>query len=367
MKPIAVLFFLSIAAYGQSPKPAAPANDVTDVNKYPYQQAQQRLNAIPSLAAPATPIAANSKAAPALAGNRAGTTSTPHPQSTVPSGWHEERAELSATARGALGVGDQWMTAYAIPAAGKDGRVVYAFGSALPVVVCAPLKVCMIELQSGEKLEAQPQLGDSTRWEVTTVAAGSGSSETPLIVIKSLAAGLDTDLILATDRRAYVVRLMSDPVHYLSRVAFQYPEDQNNQWQQFQAKQEAERQQAEMDKQAARAAADAKDHKDGITPLADGAFDKLYFDYKITGGDSLIRPLRVIDDGEHTYIEMPTSFHETPALLLRIANKDEMTNYRVVNNRYIVDRLFDKAVLLVGVGKNQRKVEITRQTLLARK
>jgi hypothetical protein len=40
------------------------------------------------------------------------------------------------------------------PAAGSDGRVLYSFGAGLPTVVCAPLRVCMIELQAGEKTSA---------------------------------------------------------------------------------------------------------------------------------------------------------------------------------------------------------------------
>ena len=38
-----------------------------------------------------------------------------------------------------------------------------------------------------------------------------------------------------------------------------------------------------------------------------------------------------------------------------------MVNYRVQNNRYIVDTVFDKAMLIVGVGRNQERVIITRR------
>jgi type IV secretory pathway VirB9-like protein len=38
-----------------------------------------------------------------------------------------------------------------------------------------------------------------------------------------------------------------------------------------------------------------------------------------------------------------------------------MVNYRVKDNIYIVDRLFDRAALLLGVGKHQTKVEIVRE------
>jgi len=37
-----------------------------------------------------------------------------------------------------------------------------------------------------------------------------------------------------------------------------------------------------------------------------------------------------------------------------------MVNYRVQNNRYIVDSVFDKAILVAGVGSSQDRVTITR-------
>ena len=40
----------------------------------------------------------------------------------------------------------------------------------------------------------------------------------------------------------------------------------------------------------------------------------------------------------------------------------EMTNYRVKDQTYIMDRLFDRANLVLGSGKKAQKVEITRGT-----
>jgi type IV secretory pathway VirB9-like protein len=47
---------------------------------------------------------------------------------------------------------------------------------------------------------------------------------------------------------------------------------------------------------------------------------------------------------------------------LVVNGKTELVNFRVDGSRYIVDRLFDKAVLVVGVGKKQTRVTITRET-----
>src|SRR5260370_17857228 len=102
----------------------------------------------------------------------------------------------------------------------------------MPTMVCSPLHICVIELQPGEKILGEPQIGDSVRWEVSPAVAGSGEQAMPLIVLKPLQAGLDTTMVIPTDRRAYYVRLQSKPDDYLSRVGFAYPEDQGQQWRQ---------------------------------------------------------------------------------------------------------------------------------------
>ena len=37
-----------------------------------------------------------------------------------------------------------------------------------------------------------------------------------------------------------------------------------------------------------------------------------------------------------------------------------MINYRLQGDRYIVDAVFDKAILVAGVGSNQNRITITR-------
>ena len=62
--------------------------------------------------------------------------------------------------------------------------------------------------------------------------------------------------------------------------------------------------------------------------------------------------------------EMPLATQRTEAPVLVVNGPDgaEMVNYRVKGDMYIVDRLFNRAALIVGVGKHARKVEITRKT-----
>ena len=279
--------------------------------------------------------------------------------SEVPLNWRPPHAELNAAAVSAAEVSRQWETGVATPTPGADGKVVYIFGQGMPVLVCAPLRVCAIELQAGEHLESQPQIGDSRRWEITPVLSGSGLDETPLLIVKPIEAGLETDLIVSTDRRTYVFRLISDPTRFVSRLAFQYPGEDATKWAAFQARQDA----AKRDAEAVAEQAHEKDKRAGVVPLAENALDNLYFDYKLSG-DAAYRPQQVFDDGQHTYLIYLNDgrFRELPTLLIQVNGKSELVNFRVDGSRYIVDRLFDKAILVVGVGKKQTRVTIARAT-----
>jgi type IV secretion system protein VirB9 len=52
---------------------------------------------------------------------------------------------------------------------------------------------------------------------------------------------------------------------------------------------------------------------------------------------------------------------EAPALLILDENKQEkLVNYRIVDHRYIIDQLFDRAALVSGVGKKGSRIDIAR-------
>jgi len=252
---------------------------------------------------------------------------------------------VSATASAAVTVSDRWQKTEDLPAEGKDGRVVYSEGGGLPTVVCAPLRLCIVELQTGEKLTGEPQIGDSVRWSVEPASYGLGEATTPLIVIKPKAVGLDTNLVVTTDRRSYYLRLMSNAQNYVARVSFDYPDDERAEWAIALHKQAQAVKEAQFDK--------------GVKTLADSV-EALNVDYRIKG-DKGIRPLRVVDDGVHTYIQMnPAVLHREVPVLAVIGpdGKAEMVNYRVKGSVYIVDRLFDRGRLILGSGRSARKADI---------
>lgn len=273
---------------------------------------------------------------------------TPSQTLLPPSGFKPKTdVQLSKTALDAVQMSEKWMAEHNQPSAGQDGRVLYSYGAGLPTLVCAPLRVCIIELQSGERLAGEPHIGDSVRWNVSPAMFGHGDSATTLIVLKPQISGLDTNLLITTDRRAYYLRLLSKPEDYVARVAFAYPADEDSsKWQK------------QMESQ--------KDHEQKI-PRVDSpkkSFDELCFDYRLKGKENSLKPVRVFDDGEKTFIQInrETQTREAPVLVvLGRDGKQEMVNYRVKDNMYIVDRLFDRAELILGTGKKAQKVEIERE------
>jgi type IV secretion system protein VirB9 len=92
--------------------------------------------------------------------------------------------------------------------------------------------------------------------------------------------------------------------------------------------------------------------------------DSLCFDYRINAKSEAIKPVRVFDDGQKTFIQISaeTRTREAPVLVVIGADgKQEMVNYRVKGDMYIVDRLFERAELILGSGKRAQKVEIERE------
>jgi P-type conjugative transfer protein TrbG len=344
---ILLIFAASAAAFaqdsdlGKAPpvgvkrQPAATGQKRFPIEKYDFGKEVQALQQpdLPMAAPPAPPKPASEQS----------------PAGNVPKDFKPKAdIELPTTARQAVQVSEQWRSQTNVPAAGPDGRVLYSYGAGLPTLVCAPLRVCMIELETGEKLVGEPHIGDSVRWNISPAMYGNGHSATSVIVIKPQSAGLDTNLLITTDRRAYYLRLVSKPEDYVARLAFAYPEDEQRkrEWQEHLARQKQEA------GEAAR-----------IADLSPGALESMNFDYRIHGKNENLRPVRVFDDGAKTYIQMPAGVQHREAPVLLVVGSDrkpEMVNYRVKGDMYIVDRLFDRARLVLGAGKKSEIVEINR-------
>ena len=233
----------------------------------------------------------------------------------------------------------------AMPIPGDDGRIIFTYGRSVPTVICAPLHVCDVELEAGEVVQ-DVDIGDKVRWSLTPAISGVGDNKTVHVIIKPKDFDLDTNAVIATDKRIYYLRLISKQAEYVTRIAFFYPENQKRAW-------EAEK--LAMQKKEALVTAD-------LPPLS---VDALNFEYasQIISGVGRFKPVRVFDDKSKVYIQMPENMrtNEAPAFLILGHNgKEELVNYRVKNGYYIIDTLFDKGVLISGVANSQEKIMITR-------
>jgi P-type conjugative transfer protein TrbG len=85
------------------------------------------------------------------------------------------------------------------------------------------------------------------------------------------------------------------------------------------------------------------------------------FAYQVIGPDVPWKPVRAFDDGSRVYVQMPEVMKnsDAPALMVQAGSGTQMLNYRVSgNDTYVTDRLFEKAVLVAGVGRDQDRVTI---------
>ena len=239
-------------------------------------------------------------------------------------------------------------TGVAKPIMSDDGKILFPFGQYLPTLTCAPLRACDIELAPGEIVTGKPLLGDQIRWKVSKGESGSGEKKITHIVVKPIDIGLDTNIIITTDRRAYHLRLHSrNEQDYLNRVGFYYPQDIAEEW----------------DESAKLAEKEAKD-KDRliISELSTLSIDKLDFSYRVEGDKTRFTPSRVFNDGTRVYLQMPEEMKSGEAPILVLLDKDDkpqLVNYRFKGGYYIVDKLFDKAILIVGADRSESKVTIT--------
>lgn len=233
------------------------------------------------------------------------------------------------------------------PVAGPAGSVRFNFGSQQVNIVCAVLQVCDVELQSGEQVN-NLNLGDP-RFTVEPALSGAGATEVQHLIIKPLDVGLMTTLIVTTNRRTYHLNLRSHRTEFMPRISFIYPEDVGANWDAIRNR-------------------EAKDRREQTLPQTKEYLGDLNFKYSLSGS-ARWKPVRVYNDGVKTIIQMPSAMAQTEAPTLLVVRKeggmfsdDEtvMVNYRVHADRYIVDTVFDKAVLVAGVGRGQDRVTITR-------
>lgn len=229
------------------------------------------------------------------------------------------------------------------PVRGDNGSITYLYGAGMPAVVCAPLRLCSISLEPGEVVNSI-NIADSVRWKISLGTSGTGQNEISHVMVKPTDVGLETSMSILTNRRDYQVTLKSRTDDWMPEISFVYPSNIQQEVAEY-------RQQVQQHRQ-----------DNTITGTGHQVAD-LDFEYRIEGEASW-RPVRVYNDGVKTVIQMPASMqHREAPVLVSIGpdDQEQIVNYRLRGDRFIVDQLFDRAALVAGVGDQQTRVTIERQ------
>ena len=218
----------------------------------------------------------------------------------------------------------------------KNGTFYYTYNENFVYEIYAqPLHLTDIILEDGEVVMGNLHLSeDETVWELTADVARNPVTGDNIqhLFIKPACAGLDSTFIVVTDRRVYHMRLKSFKSVHMAMVKFTYPGTKNN------------------------FSTSAKGNSNGLSieneyvTVSNPGF--LSFDYKMKYGFNKpeFLPKRVYDDGNRTYIvvddivlhkELPLVFNE----------RNEIVNYVVQKNVFIIPRLINKITLRLGKEK----------------
>ncbi len=225
-----------------------------------------------------------------------------------------------------------------------DGFVKYAYNAGQqPVIKVAPFEVVVISLETGERF-TNVTSGDPNRLSYAIAVSGTGANAQQHILVKPASTDIATNLVITTDKRIYNIRLVASVGSRPTRdISFWYPQemvdDVNNQI--------------------------IKQTSDGsVSSVPDVSLNNLNFNYSASGGvfsSPSWKPIRVFDDGTHTYIQFPVDMtnRDMPALFVSNGSSQELVNYRSKPPYFVVDKIFKQAVLVMGVGMHQTKITIT--------
>lgn len=254
---------------------------------------------------------------------------------------------------------------------GPDGVIQFPFGGPYPVI-CRPLKMCDIRLEKGELIRGWT-MSDKEMWiapganSPQILYSGEDGNTIPHVILKPADAGLDSNLIITTNKRTYDIQLQSSQSNYVPAVAFYYPAEIN---QGIADQRDSIRTQAQS--QSAIPLDNTNNNilsvwnnkptnnntDQSMVPVTD-----INWNYKVSGDDVPWKPTQVFDDGVHVWIKFPATAQVSPPLFELDENdqKKSLLVYEVEPGGYYrVDTLFDNAGLIVGNGDYQQEVFITR-------
>ncbi|BCG05636.1 hypothetical protein PPGU19_102040 (plasmid) [Paraburkholderia sp. PGU19] len=196
-------------------------------------------------------------------------------------------------------------------------------------VLTAPLKLTTIELEPGEKLIADPAMGDSIQWEVD-------DDKMNHVFIKPHEADIVNTLHLTTNRREYDFTLIASPAggFFYQTVRFQYPHAP------------VARTDARDDGNGA-GRGSANGERGGDSGAITVAPDKLNWDYSVDGSAEF-KPEVVFDDGHSIWMRMPAKAQTWPVPMYKDHGDRVVGNFIRRGDFLVFQRLADEIVLVSG-------------------
>jgi type IV secretion system protein VirB9 len=204
--------------------------------------------------------------------------------------------------------------------------------------------------------------------KVTYVAAGD-SKDFELAIARSLDfmevkpkfENIETNVTVVTTKRTYhlMVRSTFDGGKWYARVTWKYPQV---------ALLDLTGQARVQDEAASAATGEPQDSTPGMhkvraaqAEIDASVIERLNFNYVITG-DAAFRPVRVMDDGQFTYVTLPEGIQELPAVFR--AEPDDparmaLVSYEVKSGGLVIQRVMDSFML--KLGKDEVKIARNRR------
>ena len=246
--------------------------------------------------------------------------------------------ELADTAgRGAIASANREARESSRSTAFVGGVQVFAYDPGrLYEVWTAPLRVTTLSLAPGETIVSKAA-GDTVRWQIGETTSGQGAGQRAHVMIKPLRRGLETNLVLTTNQRVYLVELKSGaPETFNAAVAW------------------------DLGAVVPPAAAETAPKPEPLATPA-GPLDAR-FRIEPRGRRPTWTPTAVMTDGVRTFLTFPADLaaREAPALfVVGPGGETQLVNYRQQGGLWVVDRVFDAAELRVG-DKRPQIVRIVR-------
>lgn len=211
----------------------------------------------------------------------------------------------------------------AAPGAFSEATLLYAWEpGAIYELQTSPDFVSTLLLEPGEVL-IDIAAADTARWSVSNTLSGDRA----LLIVKPSAPKLKTNIVLVTDRRAYLIEAVSAAGEvYTAQAAWTY------------------------------SASPAPPPVPDPEPVPEPPPRPLHEDYVLKAprkGPPPWMPEKVWDDGRRTYVQFPEDIaaSEMPPLFIRTPEGLELVNYRINGRRYEVDRILTEAELRLGRKK----------------